>query len=108
MSEDPEITKKLETTEDKSLKDKITDKIKETVEPTTNPSANNTLEEKVSANSKQVLIALMITLFGIVALYTGSLFLRVEINENLNAVFIAAVTGILVFGGTLVQNLWGK
>jgi hypothetical protein len=92
--------------DDKSLKDKITDKIKDTVSP--DPTANNTLEEKVSQNSKQVLIALMITLFGIVALYTGSLFLKVEVNENLNAVFIAAVTGILVFGGTLVQNLWGK
>jgi hypothetical protein len=93
--------------DDKSLKDKITDKIKDTI-VSPDPTANNTLEEKVSQNSKQVLIALMITLFGIVALYTGSLFLKVEVNENLNAVFIAAVTGILVFGGTLVQNLWGK
>jgi hypothetical protein len=96
---------KIPQNDDKSLKDKITDTFKNTVadDPT-----NTTLEEKVSTNSKQVLIAIMVTLFGIVGLYTGSLFLNQEINENLNAVFIAAVSGLLVFAGTLVQNLWGK
>lgn len=96
-------TKKDKLKQLRDVKDTIATEIGE------NPlNPDNSLEEKVSTNAKKVLVALFMTLFGIVALYTVALGIGIQLEENLNTVFIAAVTGIITLGGTLVTNLWGK
>jgi len=70
---------------------------------------NNTRqEEKVSDNAKLVLIALFILVGGVIVMYAFTVVYKLEVSEQLNAVFIAAVTGCFALGGTLIQSLWGK
>ena len=65
--------------------------------------------EKVSYNSRAVLLGLLLLVAFILAVYTISVNIYPpEKTGRLNTVFIAAISGSLALGGTLISQLWGK
>lgn len=65
--------------------------------------------EKVSFNSRSVLLGLFLLVIFILGVFTYSVnVFPAEQSGRLNTVFIAAVSGILALGGTLISQLWGK
>jgi Bacterial Ig-like domain len=65
--------------------------------------------EKVSYNSRAVLLGLLLLVAFILAVYTISVnTYPPEKSGRLNTVFIAAISGSLALGGTLISQLWGK
>jgi hypothetical protein len=65
--------------------------------------------EKISYNSRAVLLGLFVLVGFILAVYTFSVnVFPPEESGRLNTVFIAAVSGALALGGTLISQLWGK
>ena len=67
------------------------------------------LGEKISYNSKSVLLGLFILVGIILLAYTFSAFAFAPTQMGrLNTVFIAAISGILALGGTLISQLWGR
>jgi hypothetical protein len=73
-------------------------------------SANEqTLGEKVSFNSKAVLLGLFALVGFILLIYTFSvLTYDPEQTGRFSSVFIAAISGSLALGGTLITQLWGR
>jgi hypothetical protein len=64
--------------------------------------------ERVSFNSKSVLVGLFILVGLILLAYTISVSIySAEEIGRLNSVFIAAISGSLALGGTLIAQLWG-
>lgn len=64
--------------------------------------------KSVSTNSRSVLIALFFLVALILLVYTISVHLYTAGQVGrLNSVFIAAITGTLALGGTLITQLWG-
>lgn len=86
----------------------IIEKVSDAVMGAETSDPPRTVQAFVSQNAKRVLIVLFMTIFGVVALFTGSLAMGIEVGENLNAVYVAAITGLITLGGTLVSNLWGN
>lgn len=76
--------------------------------PETEPSQSQ--GEKVSYNSRTVLLGLFVLVGFILAIYTYSVNVlpSSEQSGRLNTVFIAAISGALTLGGTLISQLWGK
>lgn len=76
--------------------------------PETEPSQS--LGEKVSYNSRAVLLGLFVLVGFILAIYTYSVNVLPSAEQfgRLNTVFIAAISGALALGGTLISQLWGK
>jgi hypothetical protein len=66
-------------------------------------------DEKISYNSKSVLLGLF-ALIGFILLifYIVIFFLDTEDLAHLNPIFIGAISGTFALGGTLVSQLWGK
>jgi hypothetical protein len=65
--------------------------------------------EKVSYNSRAVLLGLFLLVGFILAVYTYSVNTSLPAQSGrLNTVFIAAISGSLALGGTLISQLWGK
>jgi hypothetical protein len=65
--------------------------------------------EKISYNSRSVLLGLFVLIGFILAVFTFSVnIFPPEQSGRLNTVFIAAVSGSLALGGTLISQLWGK
>lgn len=75
----------------------MSDNVKSTAQTTT-----------ISTNSRNVLIALLFLLSGVLLVYTicVSLYTAEEVGR-INSVFIASITGIVALGGTLITQLWG-
>jgi hypothetical protein len=68
-----------------------------------------TLGEKVSFNSKAVLLGLFALVGFILLIYTFSILTYdPEQTGRLSSVFIAAISGSLALGGTLITQLWGR
>jgi hypothetical protein len=64
--------------------------------------------KKVSYNSRSVLLALFTLVGFTLAVYTYSVnVFPLEQSGRLNTVFIAAISGTLALGGTLISQLWG-
>jgi hypothetical protein len=65
--------------------------------------------EKITYNSKSVLLGLF-SLVGFILLVFFIAIISLEPEEvgRLNPVFIAAISGTLALGGTLVSQLWGN
>ncbi|HEX7179464.1 MAG TPA: Ig-like domain-containing protein [Nitrososphaeraceae archaeon] len=76
--------------------------------PETEPSQSQ--GEKVSYNSRAVLLGLFVLVGFILAIYTYSVNVLPSSEQSwrLNTVFIAAISGALALGGTLISQLWGK
>jgi hypothetical protein len=73
--------------------------------PTEQPAAGG----KVSFNSKSVLLGLFALVAIIVVIYTLSILAyNPEQSSRINTPFIAAVSGSLALGGTLISQLWGR
>jgi Bacterial Ig-like domain len=64
--------------------------------------------DKVSYNSRQVLLALFALVIVILIVFTYLVIIFPEQTGRLNTVFIAAISGSLALGGTLISQLWGK
>jgi hypothetical protein len=65
-------------------------------------------ERSVSTNSRTVLIGLLFLVGAILIVYTISVYLyTAEEAGRINSVFIAAITGSIALGGTLITQLWG-
>jgi hypothetical protein len=62
----------------------------------------------VSANSKRILWALFILVIVILLVFTITVRSHPDLSNRLNTVFIAAISGILALGGTLITQLWGR
>jgi len=62
----------------------------------------------VSVNSKRILWALFILLIVILLVFTITVKVNPGFSDRLNTVFIAAISGILALGGTLITQLWGR
>lgn len=63
---------------------------------------------KVSYNSRAVLLGLFTLVGFILLVYTYSVnVFPPEQSGRLNIVFVAAITGTLALGGTLISQLWG-
>lgn len=64
--------------------------------------------KKVSYNSRAVLLGLFTLVGFILAVYTYSVnVFPPEQSGRLNIVFVAAISGTLALGGTLISQLWG-
>jgi Bacterial Ig-like domain len=63
--------------------------------------------DKVSYNSRAVLLGLLILVGFILAVFTYSINFIPEQAGRLNTVFIAAISGSLALGGTMISQLWG-
>src|SRR6476620_3551609 len=63
--------------------------------------------DKVSYNSRAVLLGLFILVGFILAVFSYSINYVPEQAGRLNTVFIAAISGSLALGGTLISQLWG-
>jgi len=64
--------------------------------------------KKVSYNSRAVLLGLFALVGFILAVFTFSInVFPPEQSGRLNTVFIAAISGTLALGGTLISQLWG-
>jgi hypothetical protein len=68
----------------------------------------NQMADMVSANSKRILWALFILVIAILLVFTITVWRNPDLSDRLNTVFIAAISGILALGGTLINQLWGK
>jgi hypothetical protein len=69
----------------------------------------STSSERVSVNSKAILLGLFALVGFILLVFTITLrFVPIEQTARLNTVYVAAVSGILALGGTLISQLWGK
>ena len=66
------------------------------------------LSDMVSANSKRILWALFILVIVILLVFTITVRYNPDLSDRLNTVFIAAISGMLALGGTLITQLWGK
>jgi hypothetical protein len=67
------------------------------------------LGEKISFNSRAVLLGLFALVGFILLVFTISVTrFPPEQSGRLNTVFIAAISGSLALGGTLISQLWGK
>ena len=65
--------------------------------------------EKISFNSRAVLLGLFMLVGFILLVFTVSVnVFPAEQSGRLNTVFIAAISGSLALGGTLISQLWGK
>jgi hypothetical protein len=65
--------------------------------------------EKISFNSRAVLLGLFALVGFILLVFTISVnVFSPEQSGRLNTVFIAAISGSLALGGTLISQLWGK
>ena len=64
--------------------------------------------DMVSANSKRILWALFILVIVILLVFTITVRYNPDLSDRLNTVFIAAISGMLALGGTLITQLWGK
>jgi hypothetical protein len=67
--------------------------------------------EVISHNSRAVLLGLFALVMFILAVYFASVLANINATatiQSLNPVFIAAITGSLALGGTLISQLWGK
>lgn len=65
--------------------------------------------DKVSFNSRAVLLGLFILVGFVLLVFTVSINIIPSAQSGrLNNVFIAAVSGSLALGGTLISQLWGK
>jgi hypothetical protein len=65
--------------------------------------------ERVSFNSKSVLVGLFVLVGLILLTYSISVSIyKAEEIGRLNSVFIAAISGSLALGGTLISQLWGN
>jgi Bacterial Ig-like domain/Bacterial Ig domain len=65
--------------------------------------------EKISFNSRAVLLGLFILVGFILLVFTISVnIFPAEQSGRLNTVFVAAISGALALGGTLISQLWGK
>jgi hypothetical protein len=62
----------------------------------------------VSVNSKRILWSLFILVIVILLVFTITVNVNPVISDRLNTVFIAAISGILALGGTLITQLWGR
>jgi hypothetical protein len=69
-----------------------------------------TAVEIISHNSKAVLWGLFVLVMFILAVYFAVVMANSSSQtiQTLNTVFIAAVSGSLALGGTLISQLWGK
>ena len=76
--------------------------------PETEPSQSQ--GEKVSHNSRAVLLGLFVLVGFILAIYTYSVNVLPSSEQfgRLNTVFIAAISGALALGGTLISQHGGK
>ena len=63
--------------------------------------------DKVSYNSRAVLLGLFILVGFILAVFTYSINVIPGEVGRLNTVFIAAISGSLALGGTMISQLWG-
>jgi hypothetical protein len=63
--------------------------------------------DKVSYNSRAVLLGLFILVGFILAVFTYSVNVLDQEAGRLNTVFIAAISGSLALGGTMISQLWG-
>jgi Bacterial Ig-like domain len=63
--------------------------------------------DKVSYNSRAVLLGLFTLVGFILAVFTYSINVIPEQVGRLNTVFIAAISGSLALGGTMISQLWG-
>ena len=63
--------------------------------------------DKVSYNSRAVLLGLFALVGFILAVFTYSINYIPEQAGRLNTVFIAAISGSLALGGTMISQLWG-
>jgi hypothetical protein len=71
-------------------------------------ASDKTADKSVSANSRSVLVGLLVLVGLILLVYTISVSIYTsEQVGRLNSVFIALITGILALGGTLITQLWG-
>jgi hypothetical protein len=66
------------------------------------------MADMVSANSKRILWALFILVIAILLVFTITVWRNPDLSDRLNTVFIAAISGLLALGGTLINQLWGK
>ena len=66
------------------------------------------MSDMVSANSKRILWALFILVIVILGVFSLTVKYNPHLSDRLNTVFIAAISGILALGGTLITQLWGK
>lgn len=65
-------------------------------------------DKSVSYNSRSVLVGLLFLVGLILLVYTISVTIyNAEEVGRLNSVFIAAISGTLALGGTLISQLWG-
>jgi hypothetical protein len=70
---------------------------------------SSTSSEKVSYNSKAVLLGLFALVGFVILVYTIAINLFSPGNAGrLNTIFVAAISGTLALGGTLITQLWGK
>jgi hypothetical protein len=67
-----------------------------------------TFNELVSYNSEYVLWALFILVIIILLVFTITVKMYPELSDRLNTIFIAAISGSLALGGTLITQLWGR
>jgi len=65
------------------------------------------LSDMVSANSKRILWALFILVIVILLVFTITVWSHPTLSDRLSTVFIAAISGALALGGTLISQLWG-
>jgi hypothetical protein len=63
--------------------------------------------DKVSYNSRAVLLGLFTLVGFILAVFTYSIYVIPDQVGRLNTVFIAAISGALALGGTMISQLWG-
>jgi hypothetical protein len=63
--------------------------------------------DKVSYNSRAVLLGLFTLVGFILAVFTYSINIIPEQAVRFNTVFIAAISGSLALGGTMISQLWG-
>ena len=71
--------------------------------------ATRSVGERISFNSKSVLLGLFALVGIILLIYTVSILVYdPEQTGRLNAVFIAAISGTIALGGTLISQLWGR
>lgn len=65
--------------------------------------------DRVSYNSKAVLLGLFVLVGFILLVFTISIrVVSTDVIDRLNTVFVAAVSGSLALGGTLITQLWGR
>ena len=77
--------------------------------PSNTSSRLSTTSERVSYNSKAILLGLFTLVGFILLVFTITLrFVPIEQTARLNTVYVAAVSGALALGGTLISQLWGK